>query len=68
VPPGHPEGYLEGFANLYTEVAKTILAKRAGKKPDKAVSFPGIADGVEGMAFVEACVKSSAKNSRWTKL
>lgn len=68
VPPGHPEGYLEGFANLYTEVAKAILAKRSGKKPDKAVSFPGIADGVEGMAFVEACVKSSAKNSRWTKL
>ncbi len=68
VPPGHPEGYLEGFANLYTEVAKAILAKRLGKKPDKAVNFPGIADGVEGMAFVEACVKSSANNSRWTKL
>lgn len=68
VPPGHPEGYLEGFANLYTEVAKAIFAKRSGKKPDKAVSFPGIADGVEGMAFVEACVKSSAKNSRWTTL
>lgn len=68
VPPGHPEGYLEGFANIYTEVARAIKAKRAGKKPDKDVSFPGIADGVAGMAFIEACVKSSAKNGKWTKL
>ena len=68
VPPGHPEGYLEGFANIYTEVARAIKAKRAGKKADRQVSFPGIADGVAGMAFIEACVKSSAKNGRWTKL
>ena len=68
VPPGHPEGYLEGFANLYTEVARAIKAKRSGKKPDKDVAFPGIADGVAGMAFIEACVKSSEKNGKWTKL
>ena len=68
VPPGHPEGYLEGFANIYTEVARAIKAKRAGKKPDKDVAFPGIADGVAGMAFIEACVKSSAKNGKWTKV
>ncbi len=68
VPPGHPEGYLEGFANIYSEVARAIKAKRAGKMPDKDVTFPGIADGVAGMAFIEACVKSSAKNGRWTKL
>ncbi len=68
VPPGHPEGYLEGFANIYTEVARAIKAKRAGKKADKQVTFPGIADGVSGMAFIEACVKSSAKNGKWTKL
>ena len=68
VPPGHPEGYLEGFANVYTEVARAIKAKRAGKKVDKAVAFPGIADGVAGMAFIEACVKSSEKNGKWTKL
>jgi predicted dehydrogenase len=67
VPPGHPEGYLEGFANIYTEAAKAIKAKRSGKKPDKDVQFPGIADAVDGMAFIEACVKSSAKNGRWTK-
>jgi len=68
VPPGHPEGYLEGFANIYTEVAAAIVAARAGKKPDKAVQFPGIADGVAGMAFIEACVKSSKANGKWTKL
>ena len=68
VPPGHPEGYLEGFANLYTEVARAIKAKRAGKKADKDVQFPGIEDGVAGMAFIEACVKSSAKNGKWTKV
>ena len=68
VPPGHPEGYLEGFANVYSEVARAIKAKRAGKKPDKDVAFPGIADGVAGMAFIEACVASSAKNGKWVKL
>jgi predicted dehydrogenase len=68
VPPGHPEGYLEGFANVYTEVARAIKAKRAGKRRDKDVAFPGIADGVAGMAFIEACVKSSEKNGKWTKL
>lgn len=68
VPPGHPEGYLECFANIYTEVARAIKAKRLGKKPDSDVTFPGIADGVAGMAFIEACVKSSAKNSKWTRL
>ena len=68
VPPGHPEGYLEGFANIYSEVARAIKAKRAGKKHDKDIQFPGIADGVAGMAFIEACVKSSAKNARWMKV
>lgn len=68
VPPGHPEGYLEGFANIYTEVARAIAAKRGGRKPDSNVLFPGIADGVAGMAFVEACVASSAKNGRWTNV
>lgn len=68
VPPGHPEGYLEGFANIYTEVARAIKAQRAGKKPDKDVQFPGIEDGVAGMAFIEACVKSSAKNGKWVKV
>jgi predicted dehydrogenase len=68
VPSGHPEGYLEGFANIYTEVARAVKARRVGTKPDAHVEFPGIADGVAGMAFIEACVKSSGKNGKWTKV
>ena len=65
MPPGHPEGYLEGFANIYKEAAAAILAARAGKKPDKAVVFPTVADGMKGVAFVEACVRSSNRNAAW---
>jgi len=68
VPPGHPEGYLEGFANIYAEAARAIRAARTGAELDKEVIFPTVQDGVEGMAFVEACVKSSKKNGAWTKL
>jgi predicted dehydrogenase len=69
VPSGHPEGYLEGFANIYAEVARAIrAARRKGGKPPKDVIFPTVQDGVEGVAFVEACVKSSKKNGAWTKL
>jgi predicted dehydrogenase len=69
VPSGHPEGYLEGFANIYAEAARAIRAarKKSGKLP-KDVIFPTVYDGVEGVAFVEACVKSSKKNGAWTKL
>ena len=56
VPPGHPEGYLEGFATIYSEVALAIKAARTGKKPPKGVHFPTIDDGVKGIAFIEAAV------------
>jgi predicted dehydrogenase len=68
VPPGHPEGYLEGFANIYSEVALAIKAARAGRKPPPGVHFPTIDDGVKGLAFIEAAVKSSKANGKWTKL
>jgi len=68
IPPGHPEGYLEGFANIYAEAARAIRAARRGKKPPKDVVFPTVADGVEGVAFVDACVRSSKKNGAWVKL
>jgi predicted dehydrogenase len=68
IPPGHPEGYLEGFATIYVEAAHAIRAARKGRKPAKDVIFPTVADGVEGVAFVEACVRSSKKNGAWTKL
>ena len=68
IPPGHPEGYLEGFANIYTEVAHAIHAARQGKKADKAVIFPTVDDGVKGLAFIEAAVSSSQKNGKWAKV
>ncbi len=68
VPPGHPEGYLEGFANLYSEAAQAILAHRTGAALDPAVSYPTIADGMKGMRFVAACVQSSKRNAAWVSL
>ena len=67
IPPGHPEGYLEGFASIYSEVALAIKAARVGKKPLKSAHFPTIDDGVKGLAFVEAAVKSSKANGKWVK-
>ena len=69
VPPGHPEGYLEGFANIYAEAARAIRAARPKSgKLDKNVVFPTVTDGLEGVAFVDACVKSAKANAKWTKL
>ncbi|WP_370200037.1 Gfo/Idh/MocA family protein [Roseibium sp.] len=66
VPPGHPEGYLEGFANLYKDAADAIRAHQSGK--DASSLVPGITDGLAGVRFVDACVRSSAKNAAWVKL
>jgi predicted dehydrogenase len=69
IPSGHPEGYLEGFATLYAEIAQAIrAARKGGPKADKAAHFPGIEDGIQGVAFIEAVVASSARGGRWVKL
>ncbi|WP_433989761.1 Inositol 2-dehydrogenase/D-chiro-inositol 3-dehydrogenase (plasmid) [Pseudoseohaeicola sp. NH-UV-7] len=68
VPPGHPEGYLEGFANIYSEAAEAIIAARSGKAPSGAVLYPTVMDGLKGVQFVSACVKSSARDAAWVKL
>jgi predicted dehydrogenase len=68
IPAGHPEGYLEGFGNVYSEVALAIKAARSGEKPPEGVHFPTIADGLKGLAFIEAAVKSSRANGAWVKL
>ncbi|TGD63392.1 Gfo/Idh/MocA family oxidoreductase [Tabrizicola sp. WMC-M-20] len=68
IPSGHPEGYLEGFANIYAEAARAIIARRDGSTLDPAVTFPGLKEGLEGVAFVDACVRSSARNAAWVKL
>jgi hypothetical protein len=65
IPPGHPEGYLEGFANIYSEVALAIRAARTGAPIPEGVLFPTIEDGVKGLAFVEAAVESSRGNGKW---
>lgn len=68
IPPGHPEGYLEGFANIYTEAATAITAVKAGEAVPQDVLYPTIHDGLKGVQFVSACVKSSARNAAWVKL
>lgn len=68
IPAGHPEGYLEAFGNIYREVFRAIRAEVAGKAQPKDLDFPTIADGVEGMAFIETVVKSSQAGARWLKL
>jgi predicted dehydrogenase len=65
VPSGHPEGYLEGFATVYTEAARAIRARREGRAVPADVVYPTIADGVAGVAFVDACVRSSARGGAW---
>ena len=68
IPSGHPEGYLEGFANIYAEAARAIIARRDGTTLDSAVIFPGLKEGLEGVAFVDACVRSSKRNGAWVSL
>lgn len=68
IPPGHPEGYLEGFANVYAEAAAAILAARDGKPAPEGVVYPTVQDGLRGVQFVSACVKSSARNATWVTL
>ena len=68
VPAGHPEGYLEAFGNIYREAFRGIRAELDGHKRPKDLDLPTIDDGVEGMAFIEAVVRSSAKGARWVTL
>ena len=66
VPAGHPEGYLEAFANLYRNFALCIKADMEGKTPEREwLDYPGIEDGVRGMAFVENMIASGKSNEKW---
>ena len=68
-PFGHPEGYLEAFANIYRNFADHIRAFNAGEEPTELVNdYPKIDDGIRGMAFIEAVVASSKQNAAWTKV
>lgn len=69
IPAGHPEGYLEAFAQLYTDIAELIAARIEGREPaDDARLVPMAADGVRGVRFIEAAVASSAANAAWTEV
>lgn len=69
IPSGHPEAFLEAFANVYRNATDTMRAKLLREKPDAlALDFPNVDDGVRGMLFIETAVKSSASKSKWTKM
>lgn len=68
MPNGHPEGYLEGFATIYSQVAAAIRAASEGKAPDINVLFPTGDDGKAGVEFVDAAVRSSAAGGVWVEL
>ena len=66
-PGGHPEGYLEAFGNLYRNFALSLSAKINGEEPHKEwLDFPGIEDGIRGMAFIDNVVASSQSDKKWT--
>jgi predicted dehydrogenase len=65
---GHPEGFPDGFANIYSDAAEAIAARRAGTQADPlALYFPNSYDGLMGVRFVDSVVKSSEANGQWTK-
>jgi hypothetical protein len=69
VPGGHPEGYLEGFAQIYSDAAELVRAYREKRAPDPyATLAPGVSDGLRGVKFIEAAIASSGNNGAWTAL
>lgn len=66
--PGHPEGFLEAFANIYTAVAEAVLAHQNGTRPDPLALFPTVDDGVLGVRFVEAAVESNQRDGAWIEM
>lgn len=68
IPGGHPEGYLEGFANLYTDAAHAIIGLRSGDSSAQTSLIPSVQDGLAGVAFVTAVVTSSREGGVWKSL
>ena len=68
IPSGHPEGYLEGFANIYSDVCKVLFAQINKQKYEHSNDcYPTIYDGIEGMRFIETVLESSKNNSKWVR-
>jgi predicted dehydrogenase len=69
IPSGHPEAFLEAFANIYTAAYNDMVVRATGGKIDSSGSvYPNVADGVDGMNFITQCVASSAENGSWRSL
>jgi predicted dehydrogenase len=69
IPGGHPEGYLEAFANIYKNFAHCVQARIAGIDPDPIRNdFPDIRDGVRGMRFIEKVIASGKSKAKWVKM
>ena len=69
IPAGHPEGYLEAFANIYVAFSKAVRDYKKGElKPIEQYDFPLVQDGVRGMAFISAMIKSGKTESKWTTI
>ena len=69
LPFGHPEAFIEAFANVYLAAAEGVTDSIEGNfKGNEAYDYPTVQDGVDGMAFIEAAVKSSGNNGAWTKV
>ena len=69
MPSGHPEAFLEAFANIYTAAYADMVARAGGQKVDSSNSlYPNVADGVDGMNFITQCVASSREKGAWLPL
>jgi predicted dehydrogenase len=68
IPAGHPEGYLEAFANIYRNFAHAVRAHMEGKAPDPQLDFPTVSDGVRGMRFIEKVIASGKSKQKWVKM
>lgn len=67
LPRGHPEGFLEAFANLYRDAAELIAGRIAGQEPDPlARDIPGVEDGLAGVGFIDAAIRSAKQGGAWT--
>ncbi|MFC3630932.1 Gfo/Idh/MocA family protein [Paracoccus angustae] len=64
-PGGHPEGYLEGFANIYTGAARAIRAAQRGERDPEMDLLPGLEEGLAGMRFIDACIRSARDDAAW---
>ena len=69
IPSGHPEGYLEAFAQLYRDMAEQVTARLEQREANPmSLTLPGVGDGVKGLRFIEAAIASSTHASAWTPL